>query len=363
MSESRPERIWALDLARGFCLFLMVMLHIIDDLGSDATQESGFAKVIYLLATFFSARIFIFVLGIGVMFSKRMSLIYAVQRGLLLFFLGFALNVMRGTLPTYLALQFGAIKLTEIGRETPLYLFQEHDVLQFAGLAFILLALVHKFIKSPLVWMILGVVILWVSPSLWGTPPPWSAGAFLFEMLWGKEHYTSSFPIFPWFSYALFGMVLGYYLKRSSNYARVFYSGVIPGIILMMIGPWVLNDPGFKLMIVDKYSSEFTPTGISLLLIGSAFVWMATCHFLVQHIKKNFIFDKLYFWSKHITLFYVIHWILIGWLSIEIEDMSLMSVLSIIVVVFLAIDRILVYWDLGHRRNPPPEGRWKVDGR
>jgi len=42
-------------------------------------------------------------------------------------------------------------------------------------------------------------------------------------------------------------------------------------------------------------------------------VWLAACHWLVTHIRDNAFFRLCYSWGANITVFFFVHWIIIGW--------------------------------------------------
>src|SRR5690606_41275456 len=53
--------------------------------------------------------------------------------------------------------------------------------------------------------------------------------------------------------------------------------------------------------------------GPILWMCGCVLAWLRMCAWLVQMARPQALLDLLYFWSEHVTRFYFIHWVLVGW--------------------------------------------------
>lgn len=127
-------------------------------------------------------------------------------------------------------------------------------------------------------------------------------------LLWGTD-VTVQFPVLPWISYPLSGMTFGVWLKASGNRDVLFRRAAGVGAILLLSGGlFILNRPSFYLG--DYFRSG---PGAVMAFTGFALVWLAACHWLVEHVRANAFFRLCYEWSAHTTLFFVVHWIIIGW--------------------------------------------------
>ena len=127
-------------------------------------------------------------------------------------------------------------------------------------------------------------------------------------LLWGTD-VTVQFPALPWISYPLNGMAFGAWLAASADRDALFRRAAGVGAILLLTGGLlILNRSSFHLG--DYFRSG---PGAVIAFTGFALVWLAVCHWLVTHVRANAFFRLCYEWSAHITVFYCVHWIIIGW--------------------------------------------------
>ena len=79
------------------------------------------------------------------------------------------------------------------------------------------------------------------------------------------------------------------------------------GLLLLGTGV-ILTNPDFH--IGDYWRSG---PGALLGITGFVLLWLAICYWAKKYISTNFLFNLLYYWSIHVTVFYFLHWIIIGW--------------------------------------------------
>ena len=112
------------------------------------------------------------------------------------------------------------------------------------------------------------------------------------------------------FHWLLAGSFAGAWLTSESERLAAIHVGC---------GYALLGLIGFRLiygLVGSRYArfSEFVRgPGAVIAFTGFALVWLAACHWLVRHVRANAFFRLCYEWSARITLFFVIHWIIIGW--------------------------------------------------
>jgi hypothetical protein len=117
------------------------------------------------------------------------------------------------------------------------------------------------------------------------------------------------FPVLPWISYPLTGMAFGVWLAASADRDALFRRAAGVGAILLLTGGLLILDrPTFHLG--DYFHSG---PGAVIAFTGFALVWLAACHWLVRHVRANAFFRLCYSWGAHITVFFFVHWISIGW--------------------------------------------------
>ena len=166
---NKNSRNKAFDLARGIALILMVFIHILDEFATPEFKDSLQPISIYLIGCLLAAPVFIFTMGVFFQISDKSTVKKSVIRGGKLISQGYLLNFIRFSLPIYLALKLEIFSLESITPDTPSSLFFAIDILQFAGLAIIAMAIIKKYFKHPLMYIILALPIMFFSYLLWNT--------------------------------------------------------------------------------------------------------------------------------------------------------------------------------------------------
>lgn len=151
------ERIVSLDLARGLAIVFMVLQHAVLIYATDRGEHSVLGKVVLLLGSAPAAPVFLFIMGIFLGRPER-QLSRGVRRGLRLIALGYLLNLLRSTLPSLIA---GHEMLSLTAPVSPLASFWAVDILQMAGLSFILLTLLRVYLPARWVWAMLAAASPW----------------------------------------------------------------------------------------------------------------------------------------------------------------------------------------------------------
>lgn len=302
------KRVLSLDLTRGMGALGMVAVHVLIRYGSYAANNSVYGAAVRFLGGPPAAPVFLFLMGTSLVFSKHATLRDTLWRGGKLLVLGYGLNFLRGTLPAFLGLKFGMAKPEALLPYTPQNLFWIVDVLQCAGLSLMVIGVVRRFLPRPWTWLLLSAVVALGSPAMWGRMSGWHLLDGCLALLWGTD-VTVQFPAFPWISYPLTGMAFGVWLAASADRDALFRRAAGVGALLLLAGGLLILDrPSFHLG--DYFHSG---PGAVIAFTGFALVWLAGCQWLVEHIRDNAFFRLCYEWSTHITLFFVVHWIIIGW--------------------------------------------------
>ncbi|MDW8102965.1 MAG: heparan-alpha-glucosaminide N-acetyltransferase domain-containing protein [Anaerolineae bacterium] len=332
-----------MDLARGLAVLFMVMVHTLWLYGTPTLNNSVFAAVIRFLGGAPSAPVLMFLMGTSFMLSRRSTLKGSLRRGCTLFFMAYVLNFLRGTLPASVGLRLSVISLGDIF-VPPATLLWVVDVLHFAGLALILLALIRRFLPQPVIWLIMAGAIAAGSPWLWGRTSGWPPLDWLLTFLWGATS-TVFFPVFPWLCYPLTGMAFGYWLAASTDQERLFKRAARIGLTLLFVGTAItLTRPAFH--IGDYWRSG---PGAVVWLIGFVLLWLFGCCWLIKRVPTNPFFHLLYSWSENVTVFYCFHWMIVTWGAIVVgyQKQELPAVILLMIAAAAAtglLTRIWVYW-------------------
>jgi uncharacterized membrane protein len=320
LEPPKKQRIISLDLARGIAMVFVVVIHCIEQVSSEAVKSSFFGGIAHMGTSMCAAAMFMFLMGVGVSFSRSTTFFYGVRRGLLLILLAYILNILRGTLPTYAGLAANMFTLEDLKPNTPLSVAIEIDILHFAGLALILMAIIRKMSKQWLVWLGAGVVVLLLCPFVYGHKVASPLLNYAVNFLWRTEEY-SHFPLMPWLAYPLFGMVFGHFLKSSKNPQVFFIRSAVVGSLLCLIGGYMAynySDFSMDEWLSGAYNEGAVHPWWVVFESGVLLVSLFFYQLLAIVIPRNKVFDWLCFWSKEVTLMYCIQWILIGWIVVFI---------------------------------------------
>ncbi len=312
---TRPARIVAFDLARGAAVVFMILIHVLNLISTEALEHhTRFGRVVSLLGSTPAAPVFMLLMGASFVLAPPRSTRAGIGRGLQLLATGYALNLARFVAPLALARSLdptAAIPHAQNGLLAYAFII---DILQFAGLAYIVLTLLHA--RRARSWAVgaLLVEVALVSPYLWGRFADVPVVGRLADLLWGSRGELVAFPLFPWLAYPLAGYLLGQWLQRAPG-AGIdhFFSRLLRVALPLLVagGLWTATDPTYHLG--DYWHTG--PGGIAA-SIGFIGVWLWGWHHLSRWVRGTSVEALLLFGSRNVTTIYLIQWTLIGWLTL-----------------------------------------------
>ena len=259
-----------------------------------------------------------FLIGVMFAFTQHKNVLYHVKKGILIFLSGYALNFFRGTLPIYIGLHYGKLTASDVGDMTPLKLLIEIDFLQIAGIMIIVLAIINHVIKNKLILLPFIVAVLTVSPFLEIIKPTTKLTVYISELFQGNSEYTD-FRIIPWIAYAMAGMVYGsLYLHLQDKDKFIKFSAITGAILFVITIPFFFLGKPYSMYKLSTALNIFRNSSIGVVsLTGFTMLWIAFAKWLLGKVNNELILQRLYSWSEHITIFYILQWIAIGWYSID----------------------------------------------
>ncbi|AWB66137.1 hypothetical protein C2869_06645 [Saccharobesus litoralis] len=341
-NTNQTRRILAFDFARGLAILFMVLIHVLHFYSQPQVRDTTFGFIIERLGEWPAAPIFVFIMGLFVAYTKSPKLTVSLQRAALLFLLGYLLNLTRGTIPMWLSLQLGLVSHEQLGGYSPLSEFLIVDILQFAAIALAICALLKRFCPNPKYYLILAALIILTSPYLWDLTTGYLWVDEALKLLWGNKHQGAMFPLLPWLAYPILGMVLGTQLKSCNNINALFAKTSAVGLVVLMSGILVTAlDVKFHMATYMRAGP-----GATIMICGFVLIWLSLCHKLVNLTPPNRLYQLLYFWSQNVTLFYVIHWLYLGWglMLFGVQQLNLISSITMMVAVTLASDLSTRAW-------------------
>lgn len=205
-----------LDVAKVFAIFYMVIIHVYEEMSVVnywARPDSIFRVVLEFLGGPLAAPVFMFAMGVGMVYTKRRTPRAFAIRGLKLLLASYILNVVRMTIPFYLAKLCG----DSWGGWTVIDTIGVVDILQFAGMAFLLTALLEKCkagrrVVLAVALALQGIGLFFLNDFYYLSPvAKYTLGLFF------HTNTNVAFPLTLWYVYPAFGLCFGEYLQTVSN--------------------------------------------------------------------------------------------------------------------------------------------------
>ena len=291
------------DLLKGIAILLMIQVHILELFASDSVSKSSIGNILMFLGGPPVAPIFALFLGYYMAASSK-TLTQHLIRGFKIIGLGMLLN---------LALNFNLIISVINGLfqiDLLPYIFGI-DILQFAGLSIIIIAILKKTLeKNRIIAMMLIAVPAFLSYFLMNDNPESVMLKYLTSPFFGSCSW-SYFPLFPWLSYPLIGFSF-FHFKKNIN-PKIFSSGrckIIVGFLFILFLIFTIQKAVFissHLHLYYHHGPFFMIWTICFLAFYSYFIFQADDIF-----GENKFFKYLKWLGKNVTMIYVIQWIITG---------------------------------------------------
>ena len=205
-----------LDLLKALCVVGMIFVHVLLDLGKKVMP----GVVDDYLTEFFGGATFMISMGIGMCYMRRQTPSSYLIRGFGLLTIGQFLNILRNCLPNL-------IGYWVTGRQffiSNSLLILQADILTFAGLSFLLMALFKRLRLKNGAILLISVVMSLIALFMWrALPAPYSwsvkpthdsylvSQMLAFFVITNAESY---FPLFCYFVFVAFGYFIGGYYPR-----------------------------------------------------------------------------------------------------------------------------------------------------
>jgi len=296
-----------LDIAKALSIIFMIFLHSLMVIKGFNYSLSPAYDFIFsnVLGRPFAAPIFMFCMGVGVVYSRHSQWDTMIKRGVKLYLLGVLVNIFEFFLP-------GFVCGTLLGRwdvfpmAGGLLLFCV-DILAFAGMAFILMGILKKFDLSNKWLIVIAVAMSIVGTLLRGTDLGIPALNLIAGHFIGAAGGFTAFPLLPWFIFPIAGFVWGQYFIRAKDKGQFFK--LWPLFIIIAVAYFYLT------MASGVFSSDvhlyyFMTTLDALFCIICAHGVIGLGYWIAKFLPDAIIkaFSTL---STHITYIYIAQWFFI----------------------------------------------------
>lgn len=296
-------RIKEMDIARGFTVLIMPGVHVVLMYGNTTAQASWLGKLFGFLAEGPGAPLFMLLMGMSFSFSKRNTVALTLKRAGRLLVAAYVLNFLKFTVLQMLhVLPEGFIKEYGISNGTKgiWELLLTGDILQFAAIALVLLALINTTKWRYAVALTCVVFFIGISPVSTRMQPN-----YLLDLFTG-EHGLVFFPVFPWLVYPLTGYSIMYLVRKQKGFLYCFYTGAA-----LLCTSIVLSQINHTSLSANFYRSAPAAT---IYHMGIVLLWFWLCHIAVRLIEPSMLCKLFYWLSKNILSIYIIQWVVVCWL-------------------------------------------------
>jgi len=308
--EVNTGRQYAVDMAKMFAIFFMVIIHTFECGEADTATGLGYFFD-SIAGAEFAAPVFMFCMGIGLTFSRNNSAPTMARRGLLLVLAGYLLNMAKA-LPMLLLVP--ATGNTDYYADV-IYALTNVDILHFAGVAFLLLALCKRQrVGLP------GMMVLALLMSVTGSfIRKVDLGSFTLNLLGSlfigidTDLVRTDFPLLNWFIFVVAGYGFGRLLRRCTDCDRL-YAILLP-LTAVVYGAYAAYAIPRGLGIFGTCPQDFyhMNTFNMLICLVSALLAISLCHFIAKY-TPDAAMKSVTRICNDLTKIYVAQWIVIMWL-------------------------------------------------
>lgn len=298
------------DLAKVFALIFMVAVHTMM-YGGSKFDETLSLLVGWVFGGPLSAPVFMVCMGIGVTYSRHNDAASLFCRGWKLLLVSYLFNAIRAL--CYPLMAWGTGDGTYLSQFVHLLFFV--DILQFAGVAFILLALLRKLNASVGVVIAVGLVLSAVGSFVHDMSTGIIPVDILLSLIEGvpTEPVFSAFPLLNWFIFVALGLGIGKLMRCCNDLDRVFaWITPVSAVIFIGLTAWML--PNHYGLYEGTETAYYYMNILEALTVGmsAALLSLGVGHFIGKLVKGKTA-ELVQRTSSDLNKIYLVHWVILMW--------------------------------------------------
>lgn len=334
----------------------MLFIYLIHAFQATLSPEDSIIQGIYIFATMSGAAIFIFVMGMGTVYSKNASPAEFVKSGVRMIVYQY-LNNLAYVAALLLPYPFVSGKLSQTGGENFKFLIEIYiqytNIFFITGIIYLVLALLKKLNMKIAGYAVIGAAFSIAAPFLCGMPVDVPVIGYIVKLLIGEADFVSFTPLY-FLSYALFGIVFGEILRHVKDKARFYKALAVPSIVVVLVW-WALNFAKYGLDLPEMFaafSNSYTHPSFWHVAASVAHIFIfAIIFFMLGEARRkdgkpdepgNPVAKQLLYYSRHISKYYALHVTvyfvvlgLHGYEGFQSYQCWLLALLSIVVTEFM----------------------------
>ncbi|MBR6404390.1 MAG: acyltransferase family protein [Eubacterium sp.] len=308
------KRLFEVDAVKFFAMVFMICIHTFEMYETwdyhACKPDSLYHNIMEILGGPFAAPVFMFCMGIVMVYTRHSSPADFIKRGFKLMLTGYVLNFFRQTLPMLIAMKLGIdTGYSLIGG------LLNVDILPFAGMAFITIGLMKKKNISPIKMCVIAVLLQ--AAGIWATHldiRSVAVATLLGLLLPSGEHVA--FPMTLWLIYPVLGILFGERLKQTEDRSQLFRKLMAVASIIFVVYSVTLVYIGYDIR--DFYGlhdeAYYYQTFLSTLWIMPLVILaLGSCYFLFRNIEQTKLVRFIKYCSSNLKTIYIIQWIIIGY--------------------------------------------------
>lgn len=307
------ERQQELDLAKAVLIFCLAFIHCTIECIPEPQINYG---IPYLFDTIIggplSAPMYMFAMGIGMVYTKRNSPKDYARRGIKLGIIGFALNICRFLIPFLIGYAISGDYDKYID---PLpYRVFGNDILQFACLAMLFIALLVSLHLSDVIMFFICLGMSLLGTFLSGIDVGNPFGNIILGYIMGTEDAAgkvfSDFPLLNWMIIPISGYIFGKWLLRVKD-KKLFYGILSPVGIVMAIAYFLAGIVNRFGMFGEGQNCYYHLNTLDAIASLIAVVGMLGIYYALSRHLPDRILACAGGISRNINAVYCIHWVMI----------------------------------------------------
>ena len=213
----------------------MLFIYLIHAFQATLSTEDSISRWIYSFATMSGAAIFIFVMGIGTVYSRHGEPADFAKSGVRMVIYQYLNNL---AYVAALIVPYPFVSERLVGNETEnlkllikMYM-QYTNIFFITGIIYLVLALLKKFNLNTAWYVVIGAAASIAAPFIYGIPVNVPVVGYIVKLLIGEADFVSFTPLY-FLSYALLGVAFGKMIRHVKNKAGFYRMFSIPAIAIV----------------------------------------------------------------------------------------------------------------------------------
>ncbi len=316
--ETNTKRQREFDYLKGGFMLFIYLIHAFQ---ATMSTEDSITQWIYMFATMSGAAIFIFVMGIGTVYSRNATPVGMAKSGVRMVVYQY-LNNLAYVIALLIPYPFVSGNLTGTGRDNFKYLtvvyIQYINIFFITGIIYLVLALLKKLNMNIAGYVIMGAAVSILAPFLYGKPVDVPVLGYIMKLLIGDAEFVSFTPLY-FLSYAMFGVAFGKILRHVKDKTKFYGMLAVPSAVVIIVW-WVLVFRGYGsdisqmyIALLDAYSQpnlwHVVASMAHIFLVAIVFFFMERICRKDDKLRepKNPVARQILYYSEHISKYYALH--------------------------------------------------------